>query len=87
MLEKMDLNTREEETMSFQKYLLHLLDGTVIDVGEEYDLPAEKGLIGKFRKADPNEILVIGDRFVGFAYVPKRSIVYISTGDVKAGEH
>lgn len=73
--------------MSFQIYLLHLLDGSVIDVAEEYDLPAEKGLIEKFYKADPNEILVIGDRFVGFAYVPKSSIVYISTGDVKVSEH
>ena len=31
--------------------------------------------------------LIYHKQFVGFAYVPKRSIVYISTGDVKVGEH
>lgn len=73
--------------MYYQVYLLHLLDGTVIDVEEEYDLPMEKGLIGHFRSAEPNEILEIGDRQVGFAYVPKSSIVYISTGKVKKSEN
>lgn len=72
--------------MYYQIYLLHLLDGTVIDVAEDYELPEEKGLIGRYRKADPKEIFVIGDRMVGFAYVPKSSILYISTGQVKKGE-
>lgn len=73
--------------MYYQIYLLHLLDGTVIDVAEDYKLPMEKGLIGRFRSAEPHEILEIGDRQVGFAYVPKSSIVYISTGNVKKGEN
>ena len=66
-------------------YLLHLLDGSVIEVPEDYDLPMKKGLIGKYINSDPNEILIFGDAVSGFAYVPKRSIVYISTGDVNAG--
>ena len=71
--------------MCYQMYLLHLLDGSVIEVSEDYDLPMEKGLIGKFQTAESNEILGFGDPIVGFAYVPKSSIVYISTGDVKEG--
>lgn len=71
--------------MCYQMYLLHLLDGSVIEVSEDYDLPTEKGLIGKFQTAEPNEILEFGDPIAGFAYVPKSSIVYISTGDVKEG--
>lgn len=71
--------------MCYQMYLLHLLDGSVIEVSEDYDLPMEKGLIGRYKSAEPNEILELGDPIVGFAYVPKSSIVYISTGDVKEG--
>ena len=71
--------------MCYQMYLLHLLNGSVIEVSEDYDLPMEKGLIGRYRNAEPNEILEFGDPIVGFAYVPKSSIVYISTGDVKEG--
>lgn len=71
--------------MSIQMYLVHLLDGTVIQVAEDYDLPAAKGLLGKYEKAAPDELLVFGDPISGFAYVPKKSIVFISTGDVIAG--
>ncbi len=71
--------------MCYQMYLLHMLDGSVIEVSEDYDLPMEKGLIGRYRNAELDEILEFGDPIVGFAYVPKSSIVYISTGDVKEG--
>ena len=43
----------------------------------------KKGLVGKFEKADDNEIFEIGDAISGFAYIPKRSILFISTGDVR----
>ena len=66
-------------------YHIHLLNGEVIEASEAYDLPAEKGLVGKFEKADDNEIFEIGDAISGFAYVPKRSILFIATGDVKEG--
>ena len=71
--------------MCYQMYLLHLLNGSVIEVSEDYDLPMEKGLIGRYKNAESNEILEFGDPIVGFAYVPKSSIVYISIGDVKEG--
>ena len=54
--------------MRYQTYVLHLIDGTAIPMVEDYDLPAEKG--------------IVGDRLLGFAYIPKSSIVYLETGDV-----
>ena len=46
------------------------------------NLPAEKGIVGHFSKAAPDEIFTVGDRLLGFAYIPKSSIVYLETGDV-----
>lgn len=71
--------------MYYQIYLLHLLDGGIIETTEDYELPMKKGLIEKYRKAAPDELLTIGDALSGFSYVPKSSIVYISTGDVRKG--
>ncbi len=68
--------------MSYQMYMLHLIDGSTIQMVEDYDLPAEKGIVGKFSKAAPDEIFTVGDPLLGFAYIPKRSIVYLETGDV-----
>ena len=72
----------KKETKYCQNYNIHLLSGEVIGASESYDLPAEKGLVGKFGKSDDNEIFEIGDAISGFAYIPKRSILFISTGDV-----
>lgn len=36
--------------MSYQIYVLHLIDGTAIQMMEDYDLPAERGLWGAFQK-------------------------------------
>ena len=32
--------------MRYQTYVLHLIDGTAIPMVEDYDLPAEKGIVG-----------------------------------------
>ena len=34
--------------MRYQTYVLHLTDGTAIHMVEDYDLPAEKGIVGDF---------------------------------------
>ena len=73
----------KKEPKYYQIYHIHLLNGEIIEASEAYDLPAEKGLVGNFGKADDNEIFEIGDAFSGFAYIPKRSILFIATGDVK----
>lgn len=68
--------------MSYQIYVLHLTDGSAVQMVEDYDLPVEKGIVGRFTKAAPDEILTVGDPLLGFAYIPKSSIVYLETGDV-----
>jgi len=73
----------KKESKCYQIYHIHLLNGEVIEASEAYDLPAEKGLVGKFEKADDNEIFEIGDAISGLSYIPKRSILFIATGDVK----
>mgnify|MGYP001100641732 CR=1 FL=1 len=35
--------------MFYQIYNIHLLNGEVIQSSEDYDLPAEKGLVGMFK--------------------------------------
>ena len=69
--------------MFYQIYMLHLLDGSVVEAAEKYDLPANKGLIAKYAAADTNKLFEIGDPVTGFAYIPKSSIIYISTGGVR----
>ena len=68
--------------MTFQIYKVHLLNGEVIDVWEDYELPASEGLVGKFEKAKDRDILTFGDMYTGPIYVPKKSILFISCGDV-----
>lgn len=75
----------KKETKYYQIYHIHLLNGEVIEASEAYDLPVEKGLVGKFQKTDDNTIFEIGDAISGFAYIPKRSILFITAGDVREG--
>ena len=75
----------KKEQKYYQIYHIHLLNGEVVEASEAYDLPAEKGLVGRFEKADDNEIFEIGDSISGFAYIPKRSILFLSTGEVREG--
>lgn len=75
----------KKEPKHYQIYHIHLLNGEVMEASEAYDLPMEKGLVGKYGKADDNEIFEIGDASSGFVYIPKRSILFIATGDVREG--
>ena len=49
----------KKEEKYYQIYRIHLLNGEVIEASEEYDLPVEKGLVGKFQKADDNKIFAL----------------------------
>lgn len=69
--------------MTYQIYLLHLTNGDVVECLEEYDLPAEKSLVGRIKKSADHEWFTVGDEINGFQYIPKGSILYISTGDVR----
>ena len=68
--------------MSYQVYVLQLIDGTTVQMAEDYDLPVEKGNVGQFSKAAQDDVLTVGDPILGFTYIPKRNIVYMKTGDV-----
>ncbi len=64
----------KKEEKYYQIYRIHLLNGEVIEASEEYDLPVEKGLVGKFQKADDNKVFEIGDprkRSSGYPYPQK----------------
>ena len=42
--------------MFYQIYNIHLLNGEVIQSSEDYDLPAEKGLVGMFERMKETDI-------------------------------
>lgn len=69
--------------MSFQEYIIHLNNGMVISMDENFDLPFSKGIVERYRKAKDNDYITLGDCINGFIYVLKKNIAYISTGDVK----
>lgn len=69
--------------MFYQLYHIHLLNGDVIQTAEDYDLPASKGLVGTFERMKETDYLTVKDILLGSAYIPKRSILYITTGDVE----
>ena len=64
-----------------QEYIIHLMDGTKIITCEDYELPAEESIVTRFDKVNADEILQICDLLI-VHYIPKRSILYISSGDV-----
>ena len=69
--------------MAFQVYNIHLNNGMVIAVEENYDIPFENGIVAKYKRIKDNDFLTLGDCISGFIYVLKKNIAYISTGDVK----
>lgn len=69
--------------MVYQMYNVHLLNGEVIKILEDYDLPAEDGFVGEFEKTPDDKLMVFGDVIGEIHYVPKKSILYISTSDVR----
>lgn len=55
--------------MFYQLYNIHLLNGEVIQSSEDYDLPAEKGLVGMFERMKETDILTVNDLLLGSAYI------------------
>ena len=72
--------------MYCQIYRIHLLNGDVIEIAEDYNLPVAKGLAGDFERMEEGDILTVEDSLMGCAYIPRRSILYISTGGVRKGD-
>ena len=62
--------------MAYQIYNIHLCNGEVIRILEDYDLPVEDGLIGEFEKSPDDKLMVFGDMAGEIHYVPKNTTVY-----------
>lgn len=65
-----------------QIYNMHLIDGGVVSIKEEQDASGESSFMNEFMNCKSEHVFCIGDEISGFTYVPKRSIVYVTTGDV-----
>lgn len=77
------MNERKD-FMVIQCYNVHLANGPTITTGEDYEIPFENGFVSKFIAADENEVLTIrsAHSIDTEYYVPKKSILFISTGNV-----
>lgn len=67
--------------MSVQLYNVHLVNGDVLEVGEDYDLQGPRTIVNRFSKAEDNDVLVFDTLFTSY-YVPRKNIVFIATADV-----
>ena len=75
-----------EKGTKIQTYWLHLINGSDVSVCEEYELSNSESIVSRFEKAAPSEMFVVGDALSGYCYIPRSSIIYISTGDVRVIE-
>lgn len=68
---------------TIQIYNLHLINGDIIQAAEDYELKGSKTMDSIFQRANDDDIFLIVDLILGSCYVPKKNIVYITTGDVR----
>lgn len=66
---------------SVQYFELHMKNGEVLPYVEDYDLPAEKGIIGDFKKGK-KQFLEYMDHLISYI-VPFDQISFIVLTDVK----
>lgn len=67
--------------MALQLYNVHLVNGDVLQVGEDYDLRGPQTIVNRFYKAGDNDILEFRTPFTSM-YVPRKSILFVATADV-----
>lgn len=72
-------------TVVVQEYIIHLSNGMIVIVPEEYDKPFKDGVIAEYEKADDNHLFTFGNGIDGLVYVLKKNIVCIETGNVTEG--
>ncbi len=72
-------------SQSIQVYDVHLVDGSVLHEFEPFDYVGARSIESRYKKANDNEIITIGNAWDGTAFVAKRNILFICTGDVIAG--
>lgn len=64
----------------YQCYDLHMKNGKVLNYAEDYDIPAEKGLIGQFKRGK-KRFLEYGDLLHGYT-IPFDQISFIVATEV-----
>lgn len=82
-MSEIDFDLLDDHSVAVQDYHLHLVDGTVIEASEEYYKPVHQSLIAKYDASSPDSLITVGDRMLGFTYIPKRNILYINTAGVR----
>ena len=73
----------KETSIAIQKYIIHFVNKTSIEVSEDYDLAMKDGLISKFKRAHQNGIITLEVGMNGYLYIQKSKILFIETGDVE----
>ena len=68
------------EPKYYQCYDLHMKNGKVLNYAEDYDIPAEKGLIGQFERGK-KRFLEYGDLLHGYT-IPFDQISFIVATEV-----
>lgn len=68
------------EPKYYQCYDLHMKNGKVLNYAEDYDIPAEKGLIGQFKRGK-KRFLEYGDILHGYT-IPFDQISFIVATEV-----
>lgn len=68
---------------TIQIYNLHLVNGDIIPAAEDYELKGNKTIESIFQRANDDDIFLIVDMLLGSCYIPKKNILYITTGDVR----
>ena len=72
--------------MNYQIHHIHLINGEVITIEESGHLPGQRGLIDKFHKATPDDVITLRFPLMNLMHIPKRSILYILTEDESEAE-
>ena len=75
--------SKQSEPKYFQHFELHMKNGEKVDVYEDYEIPAEKGIIGQFKRGQ-KKYLEIGDLLCGYI-IPYDQISFIAITDVRQG--
>ena len=71
------------EPKYYQFYDLHMKNGKVLSYAEEYDIPAEKGIVGEFKRGK-KRFLEYEDLVHGYT-IPVDQISFIVAADVRQG--
>ena len=65
--------------MLIRDYCIHMINGEHIVLPGEINIPADKTIPGKFKAAQPDDVITFGDPDIGFFYIPKKNILFIRT--------